>query len=110
MQPSLLQRIMKMNHAIVRDLTLLTQWTLRPWSLAERKAGIRTAIKMAIIAITTNSSIKVNPVRNDSISMEYLLLVQISNGVKALFFICPLPFPFSLGFAVGDLVTVCCIV
>jgi len=73
-----------MNHAIARVLTLLTQWTRRPWSLAALKAGMRIAIKMAIIAITTNSSISVNPVRNIRF---FLFGILISNGVKALFFI-----------------------
>jgi len=49
-----------MSHASDRVLTLLRQLILRACSLATRSAGIKIAISMAMIAITTNSSISVN--------------------------------------------------
>jgi hypothetical protein len=48
-----------MSHARVSVLTLLRQVMLRACSLAFRSEGMRIAISTAIMAMTTNSSIKV---------------------------------------------------
>jgi hypothetical protein len=47
--------------AIASCFILLVQAALRAWSLALEKTGNRIAAKMAIMAITTSSSINVNP-------------------------------------------------
>lgn len=47
------------SHASVSVLTLARQWIRRPWSLAALKAGTSIDISIAMIAITTSSSISV---------------------------------------------------
>ena len=42
-------------------LVLLLEWVRMAWSLARASAGNSKLAKMAIIAITTSSSIKVKP-------------------------------------------------
>src|ERR1700743_1421021 len=52
-----------MNAAVVSCLRLLTQRICCALRLAEESAGNNIAAKIAMMAITTNNSIRVNPLR-----------------------------------------------
>lgn len=52
------------------------QWTRRAWSLAALKVGIKIAMKTAIIAITTNNSIKVKALVFVTVTLSSLKILR----------------------------------
>jgi hypothetical protein len=69
--------------AVARFLILLIHWLFLAISLARLKTGNRIAARMAMMAITTNSSIKVKPL--------FLPLLNISENTSS-YFCFPLSF------------------
>src|SRR5215469_2226566 len=73
-----------MDHAVANCFWLLRQLVWMAFCLALSSTGTNIAAKMAIIAITTSSSIKVKPLRLDFIFiLAFLIVFNLTHSEKS---------------------------